>query len=127
MCKTPYSPHFGLSGYTHASSQAKENLGQAELLLAGRPAGRAGHSLNLAWPGGEQGLFHEVLPGSLGDACSKASLRACCPNVVILLQNLSREGKEELGGENDPCFQRVIFINKRISAISSPVLYSKIT
>ena len=30
LCKTPYSPHFGLSGYTHASSQAKENLAQAE-------------------------------------------------------------------------------------------------
>ena len=88
----------------HASSQAKENLAPAKLLLAGRRAGRDGRSLNPAWPGGERGLFHWALPGSLGAACSEASLRVVVP------------------GEKDPRFQRAVFVSKRISVTASPVL-----
>lgn len=39
---------------------------------------------------------------------------------VILVGILSTEDKEELGEENEPCLQRVIFISKRISATFSP-------
>lgn len=116
MCKTPHSPLSGLSGHTHTSSRAKENLAEPR---AGWLASRDGPRLSPAWPGGEQfsikcrqaasGMPAQRLP------CTFAAQR------VILLGNLSTEDKEELGEQNELWLQRVIFISKRISATLSPV------
>lgn len=86
---------------------------------AGWLEGRDGHSLSPAWPGGEQCSMKCSLAAS-GMPAQRLPCRFVAQRV-ILLGNLSTEDKEELGEENEPCLQRVIFISKRISATFSPV------
>lgn len=80
---------------------------------------RHGHSLSPTWPGGEQFSVKCRLATS-GMPAQRLPCRFVAQHI-ILLGNLSAEDKEELGEENEPCLQRVIFISRRISATFSPV------
>lgn len=108
MCKSPHSPLSGLSGHTHASSQAKENLAPAE---QSGLVSRDGHSPSPAWPGGEQFSLKCSLAGS-GVPARRLPCRFV-PQHVILLGNLSTEDQEELGDENDPCLFRGLSLSAK--------------